>query len=85
MPIAYACHPNDEGTEGETEKANARLIAAAPELLEAAWELDSCRNQLLELSRQLPDKGEALFRSMNKLRAAVNKAATLGSRTEGES
>ena len=31
--VAYACDPQDEGSEREHEKANARLISAAPELL----------------------------------------------------
>lgn len=33
QPIAFACDPQDEGTETEEELANARLISAAPELL----------------------------------------------------
>jgi hypothetical protein len=33
--IAFACLPVDESFESEEQKANARLIAAAPELLEA--------------------------------------------------
>ena len=32
--VAYACEPQDEGTEYKEQIANARLIAAAPRMLQ---------------------------------------------------
>lgn len=41
QPIAYACDPQDEGTETPEQLSNAKLIASAPELLNALKEVKS--------------------------------------------
>lgn len=41
--VAYCTAPEDEGSETKEEKANARLITASPDLLEAC---KTCKNYI---------------------------------------
>lgn len=60
------------GTEpGETAKANAKLIAAAPELLEALDELLASLSGLMYKSQEQTD---TIIAAKDKAAAAINKA-----------
>ncbi len=62
------------GMDGPTRAANARLIAAAPDLLEACEDVDAWFSALLLSFNALPDRGEAIRKSFAKLRAAIANA-----------
>ena len=64
--------PDADGRLGETWKANARLIAAAPDLLEA---LDHCEKILNAwFADPGDDPGRRAMAAVNKARAAIAKA-----------
>lgn len=73
---AFCCLPDDEGSESDREKANARLIAAAPELLERAKALVSEVTAIArgEFGSDWADTYGPLFEILTRLKAAIAKA-----------
>ena len=73
--IAYACDPQDEGTEREEEKANARLIALAPEMATALRKcVATCDAGFKQLGMSGPDParmGKIWFETYQEFRALL--------------
>ena len=67
--VATVPHSDREGTA--EDEANAKLIAAAPELLEA---LTDCKGVLDSFEQQLNGKSIAVTEVLTKARAAIAKA-----------
>jgi hypothetical protein len=67
--ICDVCNEPGSGEYTEQERANARLIKAAPDMLEA---LELCEEVLAELARV--DDGTPSISALNVARAAIAKA-----------
>ncbi len=71
-----SCAVDCDDADQETAEANARLIAAAPELLSAAEAIHECIEWQDGLQQWIlcPAKGQLFIEKLNAMRTAITKA-----------
>jgi hypothetical protein len=72
--VAFTTIPQDEGTETEEEKANARLIAAAPEMLKALKFISDALRDSPDFKEYATTSDGDQFHPLSLARAAIAKA-----------